>query len=225
MYIHINIRIAGRYQAMYRQDPGLFQALWHPHVHQFFRSLGNSWFHCSPIFRFANAVWACGWENVLQDSHREGNRTSLHRHTGLELPFESRSSQLPPRGPLHTTRLPCTNKWAGGDEHASFRSKRPWRGAKSAGRKFASCRFSSPPQGHIATNTTISDVPLWRLCQGRFTTPCISLRLLKAQRTKFLWRSTFFCMWTRKDVIRREGGSRLVRLHWFCPSFFLTHRT
>ena len=24
---------------------------------------------------------------------------------------------------------------------------------------------------------------------------------------------------------RREGGSRLVRLQWFCPSFFLTHRT
>jgi hypothetical protein len=22
-----------------------------------------------------------------------------------------------------------------------------------------------------------------------------------------------------------EGGSRLVRLQWFCPSFFLTHRT
>ena len=116
-------------------------------------------------------------ETVLQDSHREGKRTSLHRHTGLALPFESRSSQTPPSGPLHTTRLPCTNKWAGGDEHASFRSKRPWRGAKSAGRKFASCRFSSPPQGHTATNTTISDVPLWRLCQGRFTTPCIIMSL------------------------------------------------
>jgi len=23
----------------------------------------------------------------------------------------------------------------------------------------------------------------------------------------------------------REGGSRLVRLQWFCPGFFLTHRT
>ena len=24
---------------------------------------------------------------------------------------------------------------------------------------------------------------------------------------------------------RKEGGSRLVRLQWFCPSFLLTHRT
>ena len=49
---------------------------------------------------------------------KQKEQTSLHSHEGYVTPEPlSMSWQTPPEGPLQTTALPRTSKWAGGEAH------------------------------------------------------------------------------------------------------------